>query len=120
LKETFFLTTDKDDTVLYQWRDPPDRWNWQTRFATFSRPHHHTATHTHLFRALTSHTRNSLYSDGTVYPVYLTGQVLPPIHEHSHWFTLTAATPTLKGKLFSDFFDSEMGSGYTLTEEPRD
>ena len=120
MKETFFLTTDKDDTVLYEWRDPPDSWNWQTSFATFSRPHHHTVTHTHLVRALSHHTRDSLYSDGNVYPVYLTGQVLPPIHGLSPWFTLTAATPTLKGKLFPDFFDSEMGSGYTLAEEPRD
>jgi hypothetical protein len=66
------------------------------------------------------YSRNSLYSDGSVYPVYLEGQVLPAIHGHSPWFSLTAASPTLKGKLFPDFFDSEMGSAYKLTEEPRD
>jgi len=120
LKETFFLTTDKDDTVLYEWREGPDSWNWQTSFATFSRPHHHTQTHTHLVRAMQGYSRDSLYSDGNVYPVYLEGQVLPAIHGHSPWFSLTAASPTLKGKLFPDFFDSEMGSVYKLKEEPRD
>ena len=120
MKETFFLTTDKDDTVLYKWREPQDKWNLQTRFATFSRPHHHTHTHTHLVRAMESYSPDSLYSDGSAYPVYLEGQVLPAIHGHSPWFSLTAASPTLKGKLFPDFFDSEMGSAYKLTEEPRD
>ena len=120
MKETFFLTTDKDDTVLYEWRDPADSWNWQTSFATFSRPHHHKHTHKHFVRAKQRHTRDSLYSDGNVYPVYLEGQVLPAINGLSPWFSLTAATPTLKSKLFPDFFDSEMGSAYTLREEPRD
>jgi hypothetical protein len=55
-----------------------------------------------------------------VYPVYLERQALPAIHGHSPWFSLTAASPTLKGKLFPDFFDSEMGSVYKLKEEPRD
>jgi hypothetical protein len=41
-----FVHMVEDDTVLYQWRDPPDSWNWQTSFATFSRPHHYTHTHT--------------------------------------------------------------------------
>jgi hypothetical protein len=58
--------------------------------------------------------------NGSAYPVYLEGQVLPAIHGHSPWFLLTAASPTLKDKLFPDFFDSEMGSAYKLTEEPRD
>jgi len=117
-----FVHMVEDDTVLYQWRDPPDSWNWQTSFATFSRPHHHTHTHTHthLVRAMERHSHDSLYSDGNVYPVYLAGQVLPAINGLSPWFSLTAATPTLKGKLFPDFFDSEMGSAYTLREEPRD
>jgi hypothetical protein len=49
------------------------------------------------------------YSDDNIYPVYLTGQVSPPINGYSLWFTLTEATPTLKRLLFPEFFDSEMG-----------
>ncbi len=120
MKETFFLTTDKDDTVLYEWCEGPDSWNWQTSFATFSRPPHHTQTHTHLVRVMQGYSRDSLYSEGSVYPVYLEGQALPATHGHSPWFSLTAASPTLKGKLFPDFFDSEMGSTYKLKEESRD
>jgi hypothetical protein len=83
-------------------------------------PPHHTQTHTHLVRGMQGYSRDSLYSDGNVYPVYLEGQTLPAIHGHSPWFSLTAASPTLKGKLFPDFFDSEMGSAYKLKEDPRD
>ena len=85
------MTADKDDTILYKWREPLDKWNWQTRFATFSRPHHHTHTHTHLVRAMETYSPDSLYSDGSAFPVYLEGQVLPAIHGHSPWFSLTVA-----------------------------
>jgi hypothetical protein len=36
------------------------------------------------------------------------------------WFILTAATATLKQKLFPKFFDSEMGQEYALREKPRE
>jgi hypothetical protein len=55
-----------------------------------------------------------------MYPVYIPGEVAPPAVGQSIWFTLTAATPTLKGLLFPKFFDSEMGQDYALSEEPRD
>jgi hypothetical protein len=55
-----------------------------------------------------------------MYPVYLTGEVPPPIIGGSTWFTLTAATLRLKQLLFPMFLDSDMGQEYALTEEPRD
>jgi len=55
-----------------------------------------------------------------MYPVYITGEVSPPINGQSLWYTFTAATPTLKRLLFPKFFDSEMGQEYALREDPRD
>ena len=90
------------------------------RGRTFIRPNHHSYTFTHLVDVLTQFTNFHNFSQGNMYPVYLTGDVPPPIAQESTWFTLTTATPTLKQHLFPNFFDSEMGSQYTLTEEPRD
>jgi hypothetical protein len=120
LKESIYLTMDKDDTVKYEWDDPPESWSWQTESATFSRAHHHTHTHTHLVDVINHNTRDASYTDSHVYPVYLTGQVTSQLDGDSLWFTLTAATPTLKRLLFPDFLDSEMGHGYVLDEETRD
>jgi hypothetical protein len=78
-----------------------------------------THTHTHLVDVM-KHTPDNLYSDGNVYPVYLTGQVPPPINGYSPRFTLTAATPALKRLFFPNFSDSEIGHEYPLGEEPRD
>ena len=119
-KESLFLTTDKQDTVQYKWRDPPEEWDWQTAEATFARPNHLSYTYTHLVDAMTQISSAHMLSPDSMYPVYIPGEVAPPAFGQSIWFTLTAATPTLKGLLFPKFFDSEMGQDYALSEEPRD
>jgi hypothetical protein len=119
-KESLFLTTDKQDTVEYKWRDPPEEWDWQTAEATFARPNHLSYTYTHLVDAMTQISPAHTLSPDSMYPVYIPGEVSPPAFGQSIWFTLTAATPTLKGLLFPKFFDSEMGQDYALSEEPRD
>ena len=57
-----------------------------------------------------------------MFPVYITGEVPPPqVDGHSPWFTLTTATPTLKQRMFPEFFDFELGQEYVLREEePRE
>ena len=65
-------------------------------------------------------TPDTSYTDGHVYPVYLTGQVPPPLDDESLYFTLTTASPTLKRLIFPNFLDSEMGHDYVLEEETRD
>ncbi len=67
---------------------------------TFVRPNHHSYTFTHLVDVLTQFTNFHSFSQGNMYPVYLTGDVPPPITPESTWFTLTTATPTLKQHLF--------------------
>ena len=119
LKESIFLTRDMHDTVKYKWRDPQSRWSWQTRFDEFVRPHHLSYTFTHLVDTLTELTTSHSFSQGSMYPVYLPGDVNPVITQ-SIYFRLTAATPALKQVLFPEFLDSEMGTQYTLSEEPRD
>ena len=121
MKENIFLTTDKDDTVKCEWDDTPERWIWQTESVAFSRTHHHTYTHRdNLVDVISHNTPDNSYSDGNVYPVYLIGQVPPPLNGFVLWFTLTAASPTLERLLFPNFFDSEMGHDYVLEEDPRD
>ena len=79
-------------------------------------PNHHSYTFTHLVDVLTQVTNFHSFSQGNMYPVYLTGDVSPPITQESTWFTLTVTTPTLKQHPFPNLFDSEMVPQYTLTE----
>jgi len=121
LKETLFLTEDKEDTVQYKWRVTEDKWSWQTSLDTFVRPNHHSYTYTHLVEALTLHSSAHTLSQDHTYPVYISGEVAPPASDFRElWFTLTGAPPALKERLFPKFFDSEMGKDYALSEETRD
>jgi len=47
---------------------------------------------------------------GNMYPVYMTGEIPPPLDEDS----LTEVTPTLKRQLFPNFFDSKKWVSSTL------
>jgi hypothetical protein len=79
--------------------------------------------HTPIVDVLTHHAPDNSFSDDKMYPVYLIGEVSPPINGYSLWFTLTVVTPTLKRLLFPNFFDSEMGQRVrrvAFGEEPRD
>ncbi len=80
-----------------------------------------------LLRQTTSHTHTHTstpvhgLSLDKMFPVYITGEVpSPQVDGHSPWFTLTETTPTLKERLFPEFFESEMGQEYVLWEEPQD
>jgi hypothetical protein len=78
-KESLFLTTDKQDTVEYKWRDPPDAWDWQTAQATFVRSNHLSYTYTHLVDAMTEISPAHKLSPDSMYPVYIPGEVAPPV-----------------------------------------
>ena len=56
-----------------------------------------------------------------MFPVFITGEVpSPQVDGRSSWFTLTVTTPTLKQRMFPEFFDPELGQEYVLWEESRD
>ena len=121
MKENIFLTCDVDDTVKYRWLPPTSKWTWQTFRDTFVRPGHLSYTYTHLLDVLNHFTPAHGLSLDKMLPVYITGEVPPPqVDGHSSWFTLTVTTQTLKQRLFSEFFDFEMGQTYVLREDPRD